>query len=67
MSVHAHHPGLVPPSAAQEPPATERPVEKQAAEDHAWLLGLGVLAAVVLVFTAMVVLTMLAGGDGYVR
>ncbi|MGY1724728.1 hypothetical protein [Blastococcus sp. SYSU DS0533] len=67
MSVHAHHPGLVPPPAAQQRPADERPPERQAAEDHAWLLGLGVIAAVVLVFTAMVVLTLLAGGDGYTR
>lgn len=67
MSVHAHDPGLVEQPAAPERSAAGKPAEKQAAEDHAWLLGLGVLAAVVLVFVAMVVLTMLAGGDGYVR
>ncbi|MCF6508747.1 hypothetical protein E9549_15225 [Blastococcus sp. MG754426] len=66
MTVHAHHPGVVPPT-AQEPSPAEAPPQRQAAEDHAWLLGLGVLATVVLVFAAMVVLTMLAGGDGYVR
>ncbi|MGY1826315.1 MULTISPECIES: hypothetical protein [unclassified Blastococcus] len=66
MSVHAHTPGLVEPPTAQEAEAPH-PAVKLAAEDHAWLLGLGVLAAVVLVFVAMVVLTALAGGSGYVR
>ncbi|MCF6746363.1 hypothetical protein E9529_19220 [Blastococcus sp. KM273128] len=66
MTVHAHHPGVVP-SSTQERSSAERPAQKQPVKDHNLLIGLGVLAAVVLVFTAMVVLTMLAGGDGYVR
>ena len=34
-------------------------------EDHTWLLFLGVLIAVVLVFVAMIAITALAGGDGF--
>lgn len=65
MTVNAHHPGVVPPSASERSSA-QRPPEKQPVKDHNLLIGLGVFTAVVLVFTAMVLLTMLAGGDGYV-
>ena len=41
------------------------PERKPGMEDHTWLLFLGVLIAVVLVFVAMIVITALAGGDGF--
>ena len=66
MTVHAQHPGVVQPSAQERSP-DERPKERPAVKDHNLLIGLGVFAVVVLVFAAMVALTMLAGGDGYVR
>jgi hypothetical protein len=36
-------------------------------EDRSWLVLLGVLLTVVLAFTAMVVLTALAGGDSFLQ
>ncbi|MGY2004270.1 hypothetical protein [Blastococcus sp. SYSU DS1024] len=67
------------PGTAERPPVEPRPAvdraggrpvqpaEKRGPEYHGWLCALGVLAAAVIVFTAMVVLTMLAGGDGYLQ
>lgn len=44
---------------------TPAPAGKAGMEDHTWLLFLGVQFAVVLVFVAMIVITVLAGGDGF--
>ncbi len=64
-----------PPAAVeQNPPAAEPPdppdrkttAEKLGIEDHVVLLGAIVAAAVLLAFTAMIVLTALGGGTDYV-
>ena len=48
-------------------PADQAPAPqgKPGMEDRTWLVFLGVLLAVVLVFVAMIVITALAGGDGF--
>ncbi|NEK86490.1 hypothetical protein GCU60_12110 [Blastococcus saxobsidens] len=51
--------------AAQPRQAAEQPARERGAEDRGWLLGLGVLLTVLVIFGAMIALTMLAGGDGY--
>ena len=70
-------PDTAPPTAAprptaartetRAPAATPAPVRSQRDKGHNGLIALGIFVAVVVVFAAMVLLTMLAGGDGYVR
>lgn len=62
MTVHADH---RPASTGQ--PATKSPVRppRRGPEDRGWLLILGAVLVALLVFGAMVGLTMLGGGDGY--
>ncbi|MGY1845825.1 hypothetical protein [Blastococcus sp. SYSU DS1021] len=43
------------------------PAEKRGPEYHGWLCALGVVVAATIVLTAMIVLTMLAGGDGHLQ
>ncbi|MGY1719263.1 hypothetical protein ACI8AG_09475 [Blastococcus sp. SYSU DS0552] len=43
------------------------PAEKRGPEYRGWLCALDVVVAATIVFTAMIVLTMLAGGDGYLQ
>ena len=69
-------------TAEQRPAATEEAVQQPAAprdadrfhpptrpgmEDRGWLLVLGVFLALVVAFTAMIVITAVAGGDGFPR
>lgn len=44
---------------------TAQPVQKRARAERTGLIGLGVVLVVLLAFTAMVVLTALAGGDTF--
>ncbi|NIH65674.1 hypothetical protein [Modestobacter marinus] len=46
-------------------PSRPEPAPKRGVEEHAALVVAGTLVIAVLVFVAMVVLTVLAGGDGY--
>ncbi|TYP86880.1 hypothetical protein [Blastococcus xanthinilyticus] len=55
-----------PPAPPDAPPA-EQPTPAADARMRSWLIALGVFVTVAVAFTAMVVLTMLAGGDGYLR
>ena len=48
-------------------PAPRGRAGKRWFEDRTWLIGLGVFLTVVLAFTAMVVLTALAGGDSFLQ
>ena len=48
-------------------PAPQRREGKRGVADRSWLVLLGVFITVVLAFTAMVVLTALAGGDSFLR
>lgn len=62
MTVHAdHRPAAVDPPTSTSPdhPLTREP------EDRGWLVLLGAVLVALLVFGAMVGLTMLGGGDGY--
>ena len=64
--LHAQHgPASAELPAALARPAVQQPVKK-GAEDRAWLMGLGVFFLAALIFGAMVLLTALGGGDGYV-
>ncbi|MBJ7454308.1 MAG: hypothetical protein JHC71_19795 [Blastococcus sp.] len=63
MTIHADHgPGLIRPSTSKAPDHPPR----RAVEDREWLVLLGAVLVAILVFGAMVGLTMLGGGDGYV-
>lgn len=65
MSVHAEHrPARAEQPAVQHKPAPQQPVEK-GPEDRGLLMALGIALVALLVFGAMVGLTMLGGGDGY--
>lgn len=59
------------PTAAEQPAAADlldpRQQPGKGPEDHAVLLFLGVLVALLLAFGGMVLLTELGGGSGYVR
>ena len=63
MTIHADHR----PAPTQSPSSTspDHPPRKEP-EDRAWLILLGAVLLALLVFGAMVGLTMLGGGDGYV-
>jgi hypothetical protein len=63
MTIHAdHRPELSSPPAGKAPDHPPR----RAPEDREWLILLGAVLVAILVFGAMVGLTMLGGGDGYV-
>ena len=63
MAIHVfHRPGLTGPLAGKAPDHPPR----RAVEDREWLVLLGAVLVALLVFGAMVGLTMLGGGDGYV-
>ena len=62
MTIHADHPELTSPPASKAP---DHPPRK-AVEDREWLVLLGAALVAILVFGAMVGLTMLGGGDSYV-
>ncbi|WP_346622101.1 hypothetical protein [Blastococcus montanus] len=65
MSVHAEHrPATAEQPTVQHRPATRQPVKK-GPEDRGLLMALGVALVALLVFGAMVALTMLGCGDGY--
>ncbi|MCZ2810200.1 hypothetical protein O2W15_02010 [Modestobacter sp. VKM Ac-2979] len=51
--------------AAEQSTPTPAPAEEPGLGDRGWVLCLGVLVATVLVFTAMIAITALAGGDGF--
>ena len=56
------------PAGAPEPPAAgETLLEKLGLEERPWLLVAEAVLFIVVSFAAMVVLTVLAGGDGYPR
>ena len=56
------------PTGAPEPPAAgETLLEKLGLEERPWLLVAEAVLFIVVSFAAMVVLTVLAGGDGYPR
>jgi len=62
MAVHVfHRPG---PTGTQAGKPDHPP--RKAVEDREWLVLLGAVLVAILVFGAMVGLTMLGGGDGYV-
>ena len=55
-----------PAAASVDPPAKPATSDKSGLEDHAMLLAALVAACVLLAFAAMIVLTELGGGSGYV-